>query len=141
MNLFQPLRQRRVRRQYCAALTIYVASYTYKSLSRDDQIRISIWVKNLIDGKFNPAFSFKEFELFLPVHAKAAFWAVAMKSLGISPAIPGETWPIPAQPRWMSRFGVVNQLLRNWRPFNSTTTQVESYLKSKGVDVTTMDLG
>jgi hypothetical protein len=64
-----------------------------------------------------------------------------MKSLGIPPAIPGEVWQIPAQPRWFSRFSVVNQLLRDWRPFNETTSQVEDYLKSKGVDVTTMDLG
>jgi hypothetical protein len=140
MHLFHRLRQWQVRRRYLAALTIYVASYTYRHLSPDDQNRISDWVRNLIDGRFNPAFSFKEYELFLPIHAKAAFWAVAMKSLGIPPAIPGEVWQIPAQPRWRNRFSVVNKLILDWRPFNAITTQVQDYLKSKGVDVTSIDL-
>jgi hypothetical protein len=100
MKLFQYLKQWQVRRRYRAALTIYLASYTYRYLSLDDQHRVSDWTRNLIDGKFNPAFSFKEFELFLPVRAKAAFWAVAMNSLGIPPAGPGELWQIPVQSRW-----------------------------------------
>jgi hypothetical protein len=140
MNSFQRLKHWQFRRRYRAALTIYIASYTYKTLSSEDQGRISNWVRNLIDGKFNPAFSFKEFELFLPMHAKAAFWAVAMKSLGIPPAVPGEIWRIPPQPRWLSRFGVANKLIRDWRPFNAITTQVQEFLKSKGVDVSTIDL-
>lgn len=140
MNLYQLIKQLQFRRRYQTALTIYVAAYTYKSLAPEEQNRVSDWVKNLIDGKFNPSFSFKEFELFLPIHAKAAFWAVAMKSLGIPPAVAGETWQIPIQRRWMNRFTVVNGLLRNWRPFNPTTSKVEEYLKSKGVDVTTVDL-
>jgi hypothetical protein len=140
MRLIQHLKQWQVRRRYRAALTIYVAAYTYRHLCPDDQNRISDWVRHLIDGKFNPAFSFKEFELFLPVHAKAAFWAVAMKSLAIPPAVPGEVWQIPVQPRWRSRFSVVNKLLRDWRPYNTTTNKVQDYLKSKDVDVTTMDL-
>jgi hypothetical protein len=140
MHLFQHLKQKQVRRRYRAALTIYVAAYTYRHLSLDDQSRISDWVRNLIDGKFNPAFSFKEFELFLPVRAKAAFWAVAMKSLGIPPAVPGEDWRIPIQPRFLSRFSVVNKLLLDWRLRSAATTQVEDYLKAKGIDVTAIDL-
>ena len=140
MHLFQRLKQWQVRRRYQAALVIYVASYTYRHLSMDDQRRISDWVKNLIEGKFTVMVSFKDYELFWPIRAKAAYWAVAMKSLGIPPAIPGEVWEIPNQPRWRHRFTVVNKLLRDFRPFNRTTTQVQDYLKSKGVDVTTIDL-
>ena len=140
MRLFEHLKQWRVRRRYQAALAIYVASYTYRQLSMDDQRRISDWVKNLIDGKITVLVSFKDYELFMPVRAKAAYWAVAMKSLGIPPAIPGEVWEIPGQSRWRHRFSVVNKLLQDFRPFSSTTTQVQDYLKSKGVDVTNIDL-
>lgn len=140
MELLRHLKEARIERKYRTALTIYLAVYTYTKLPVADQDRISAWVKMLIDGKFNPAFSFKEYELFLPVYAKAAFWAVAMKSLQISPAVPGEEWQFPSQPRWLNRFYVVNKLLRNWRSFNQTTAKVESYLRSKGVDVGTMDL-
>lgn len=140
MSPLAQIKQWRVRQRYRAALTIYVASYTYKTLSVDDQWRISNWIKTLIDGQFNPAFSFKEYELFLPIHIKAAFWAVAMNALGIPPAVPGETWLIPSQRRWLSRFGVINKLIRDWRPFNATTTEVERFLNSKGVDASAIDL-
>lgn len=140
MNFFQRLKQRKVRRRYDAALTIYVAAYTYGHLSTTDQKRVADWIKNLIDGGFLPAFSFMEFKLFMQVKAKAAFWAVAMKSLGIPPSIPGEVWQIPAQPRWGSRFSVVNKLLGNWRLIGPTTTEAENYLISKGIDVTSIDL-
>ena len=89
MHLFQRLKQRQVRRRYQAALAIYVASHTYRHLSMDDQLRISDWVKNLIEEKSTVLVTFKDYELFWPVRAKAAYWAVAMKSLGIPPAIPG----------------------------------------------------
>jgi hypothetical protein len=140
MRLFQHLKQRRFRRRYLAALTIYLAAYTYRHLPAADQNRISDWVRNLIEGQFNPAFSFKEFELFLPIRAKAAHWAVAMKALGIPPAVSGEDWQIPAQPRWLSRFWVVNKLMLNWRLCSAATTQAEEYLQSKGIDVSTIDL-
>ena len=139
MNPFRHVTQRRGQRRYKTALTIYLAIHTYLNLPATDRDRVSAWVKELIDGKFNPSFSFKEFELFLPVYAKAAFWAVAMKSLCIPPAVLGEEWQIPDQPRWTNRFSVVNGLLRNWRPSNPTTTKAENYLKSKGVDVTILD--
>jgi len=93
----------------------------------------------LIDGKFNPAFSFKEFELFLPVRAKAAFWALAMNSLGIPPMVPGEVWQIPVQSRWRN-IRLANRLILDWRSFDPTTIQVRDYLKSKGADVTTIHL-
>jgi hypothetical protein len=140
MTPFAHLKQWQVRQRYRAALTIYVASYTYKTLSIHDQCRISDWVKDLIDGQFNPSFSFKEYELFLPIHTKAAFWAVAMNALGIPPAVPGETWLIPRQRGWLRRFGVINKLIRDWRPFNATTTQVQEFLNSKGIDTSTIDL-
>ena len=139
MRLFQRLKQQKIRRRYIAALTIYVAAYTYRQLSTTDQNRISDWVRHLIDSGLLPAFSFKEFELFLQIRAKAAFWAVAMKSLGIPPAIPGEVWQIPGQPRLRSRFSVVNKLLQNWRLIGAPPRK-RRYLKSKGIDVMSIDL-
>jgi hypothetical protein len=140
MRLLNHLMQAGSGRRYRAALTIYLAAYTYHHLSQSDRNRISGWVRSLIDGRFNPAFSFKEYEMFLPVRTKAAFWAVAMKSLSISPAIPGEVWDIPSQPRWWNRFSVVNTLILDFRPLNPSTRKAEDYLASKGADVTAIDL-
>lgn len=140
MNLFRYLKERQVRRRYRTALIIYLASYTYLHLSSGDQSRVSNWIRNLIDGKFNPAFSFKEFELFLPVRAKAAFWAVALNSLGIPPAVSGEVWQLPIKSRW-GNIRLANKMILNWRLSSPATIQVQDYLKSKGVDVTTIDLG
>ena len=139
MKLFQYLKQRQSRRRYRAALTIYLASYTYTHLSSYDKNRITDWIRNLIDGKFNPAFSFMDFQLFLPVRAKATFWAVAMHSLGIPPAVPREVWLIPSKSRW-GNIRLANKMMLDWRSFSPTTIQAQDYLKSKGVDVTNIDL-
>jgi hypothetical protein len=141
MGLFQKLRERKFRRRYVAALTIYEAAYTYKQLSRSDQQRICEWIRHMIDDWFNPAFSYKEFELFLPMRGKAPFWAVAMKALDIPPAIPGEVWQFPAQVRRWSRIRLANKLILDWRLLSEGTTQAADYLTSKGVDVAAIDLG
>lgn len=140
MWLFKKLRERKFRRQYVAALTIYEAAYTYKLLSREDQARINEWIRHTIDDRFVPAFSYKEFELFMQVKAKAPFWAVAMKVLDIPPAIAGETWQVSAPSRCGRPFGVVSNLFLDWRLLSEATTQAEEYLKSKGVDVAAIDL-
>jgi hypothetical protein len=140
MGLFQKLRERKFRRQYVAALTIYEAAYTYKQLSRSDQQRICEWIRHTIDDWFNPAFSYKEFELFLPVTGKAPFWAVAMKALDILPAIPGELWQFPDPARRWGRIRRANKLIWDWRLLSEATMQAGEYLKSKGVDVAAIDL-
>jgi len=140
MWLFEKLRERKFRRQYVAALTIYEAAYTYKLLSRDDQARINEWIRHAIDDRFNPAFSYKEFELFLQVKVKAPCWAVAMKVLDIPPAIAGETWQVSVPSRWGRPFGFVSNLFLDWRLLSEATTQAEEYLKKKGVDVSSIDL-
>jgi hypothetical protein len=140
MGLLQKLRERKFRRQYLAALTIYEAAYTYKQLSRSDQQRICEWIRHMIDDRFNPAFSYKEFELFLLVSAKAPFWAVAMQALDIPPAIAGEVWQFPASVRRWSRIRLANKLILDWRLLSDATRQVGEYLTSKGVDVAAIDL-
>jgi len=45
MKLFQFFKQRQFRRRYRAALTIYLASYTYGHISLDDRNRISDWIR------------------------------------------------------------------------------------------------
>lgn len=61
-------------------------------------------------------------------------------SQGVTQVVLAEVWRIPVQSRW-GNLRLANKLILDWRSFDPTTTQVRDYLKSKGTDVTTIDLG
>ena len=139
--MFEFLKRRRHRERYRAAMTVYVAVYTYARLTAGDKARVGEWVREFLEGRRSSGgFTYLEFDMFFDARSKAAFWAVAMNALGIPPAIPGEHWDIPNPAGWWRRHGEIDRLLLHFRPYNPTTTEVENYLSSKGIDVGAIDL-
>jgi hypothetical protein len=139
--LFEFLKRRRYRERFRAALAVYVAAYTYELLTASDKACVREWIREFAEWRGTwSGITFFEFDMFLDARAKAAFWAVAMNDLGIPPSIPGEHWDIPSTPGWWSRHREVDRLLLHFRPYNATTTEVENYLLSKGIDVGAIDL-
>ncbi len=132
-QLFGRLGNRSRQRKYRATLTIYTAIYTHGTLSGSDRTLVRDWLHSYLDRPFLPAPSFVEFELLLPLHAKAPFWAIAMNELSIPPAVPDERWEVPG--RGAPNRYWATQLPLNFQLYGAVADQVRSYLSSKGVDI------
>ena len=117
---------------------MFLEAFTHARLSPTDQQRVADKIEKLFTN--NVMVSYTDFRLFMPLAAKVAFWAVAMDSLSIPPAVDGESWRLPRRSWWFSRLGVINKLLLDFRPFNSITNQVKSDLAAKGVNVEPLGL-
>lgn len=146
------LRRRRYNRRYLSAWTLLLARYTYQNLSPQQQAAVrerdrqyllacgDVWV--FLKGR-QPQKYFPDY-------------VIAMKSLGIQPALAGETWPIPQdidmpvvqQNRWgllpRGRTKLIRywwKLITNYRAFDPATEDARRALAARGIEVPVIDPG
>jgi hypothetical protein len=151
MWLFDILRRRRYERRYRAARTILLGQYTYSRLSTGQQEAV-----RERDIQFWTACGVANASVFrrLPRRFFGSY-VVAMKSLGIAPAVGNESWDVPAYvemsavaPKDAVRLGVRDgsdvgrycfKLLRDYRFRDPATEEARRDLIALGADIPPVD--
>jgi hypothetical protein len=136
VGLFTRSRERR----YKAAMAVYLAAYTYQTMTLAKRQEVDGQVYKNLDGKIVGASPF-EFQRLYPSPVKAACRAFAMNDLGIPPAIEGEKWNLPnARRLWGALSNAPFKLHADYRPMDEATIRAQSYLEAKGIEWRALDL-
>jgi hypothetical protein len=125
---------------YNAAVTIYLAAYTYSLLAVAERSRVDEQVYAAMGGSL-VGFSPIEFQRMWPQAMKSAWRAYAMSDLGIPPAIEGEVWRLPKSRCMLWEFKTgPSKLFSAYRSYDQATARAKSDLESKGLDLWGLDL-
>ena len=136
MGLITPSRKRR----HDAALTIWLAAYTYSVMTLGERAKVDEKVYESLDGWLTGISKF-EFQRLFPPALKASWRAYAMSDLNIPPAIEGEMWQLPKSWRLWGGFTTgPGRLYSAYRPSDATASNAKSHLEVTGVNVEALDL-
>src|SRR6266702_2684159 len=147
---FSALRRRRYNRRYLSAWTLLLARYTYQKLSPVQQAAVRERDRQYL-------LACGDAWVFLKARSPQKYfpdYVIAMKSLGIPPALAGETWPVPQNVQMQAvtpnRWGLLPRgrnkvvwywwkLITNYRVFDPATEDARRDLASRGIEVPIID--
>jgi hypothetical protein len=150
MWLVSALRRRRYYRRYRSAWTLLLARYTYQTLSPEQQAAVRERDRQYLLACGNAW-------VFLRARSPRKYFSdyvIAMKSLGIPPALAGEKWQIPRDVEMQvvkpNRWGLLprgrnkvlwywSKLITNYRSFDPATEDARRDLASRGIQVPIID--
>jgi hypothetical protein len=147
---FTQINRNRYERRYRSAWTLLLARYTYEKLTPEQQAAVRERDAQYLRALGSAAG-------YLRGRSPQKYFSdyvIAMKSLGIPPALEGERWPIPDDVEmppvnpspwaWTPRghhktMTYWRELVRSYRNFNSATEDARRDLAARGVDVQIVD--
>ena len=146
------LKRNRYNRRYLAAWTVMLAKYTYLKLSPEQQAAVRERGRQYLVacGNASPFIRGRNSQQCFPDYV------IAMKSLGIPPALEGEQWPVPddvempvVKPNsWGFVSSAQHRVLRYWWNLitnyhysDPATEAARLDLARRGVDIPDVDLG
>jgi hypothetical protein len=127
-------------RRHNAALTIWLAAYTYSVMTLGERAKVDEKVYENLHGWLSGISKF-EFQRLFPPALQASWRAYAMSDLNIPPAVEGEMWHLTKSWRLWGGFTTgPGRLYSAYRPSDATASKAKSHLEFKGINVEALDL-